>query len=185
MLVSFLIFDFGPEYPISGPACQPFTAAGSELDLIRRLGFIGLAFKAPKTGKRPMRLAYFTQPVHPLKRGYAEILQENIDAVILADKLGYEEALFGEHFTDIAEPITSCLMFIARLMGTVKQITLGTGVTNLPIYHPVMLAGQIAMIDIQANAKRQRGRLVDILLKALGFGQGLALFTRNGHWLPG
>lgn len=107
----------------------------------------------PKTGKRPMRLAYFTQPVHPLKRNYAEVLQENLDAVILADKLGYEEALFGEHFTDLAEPITSCLMFIARLMGEVKQITLGTGVTNLPVYHPVMLAGHIAMIDTMLAGK--------------------------------
>ncbi|MBT4751321.1 MAG: LLM class flavin-dependent oxidoreductase [Rhodospirillaceae bacterium] len=100
-----------------------------------------------------MRLAYFTQPVHPLNRGYGDVLQENLDAVILADKLGYQEALFGEHFTDTAEPITSCLMFIARLMGEVEQITLGTGVTNLPVYHPVMLAGQIAMIDTLLDGK--------------------------------
>ncbi len=94
-----------------------------------------------------MKLAYFTQPVHPLHRDYRQVLRENLDAIILADRLGYEEALVGEHFTDLAEPITSALMFLARLISETKTIKLGPGVVNLPIYHPVMMAGHVAMID--------------------------------------
>ena len=94
-----------------------------------------------------MKLSYFIQPVHPHDRNYQQVLQEDIESVILADKLGYEEAFVGEHFTDIAEPITSCLMFIARLAGETKNIKLGSGVTNLPVYHPAMIAGHVAMID--------------------------------------
>lgn len=94
-----------------------------------------------------MELAYFTQPVHPLSRDYRTVLRENREAIVLADKLGYTEALIGEHFTDLAEPITSCLMFIARLIPEVNQIKLGAGVVNLPVYHPVMIAGHIALID--------------------------------------
>ncbi|NQV22098.1 MAG: LLM class flavin-dependent oxidoreductase [Rhodospirillales bacterium] len=100
-----------------------------------------------------MRLCYFTQPVHPMGREYGAVLQENIDAVILADKLGFEEALFGEHFTDLCEPITSCLMFAARLIAEVEQITLGAAVTNLPVYHPAMIAGQVAMLDHLTGGK--------------------------------
>lgn len=94
-----------------------------------------------------MELSYFIQPVHPPKRRYQEILREDIDSVILADKLGYKEAFIGEHFTDLAEPITSSLAFIARLAPVTKNIKLGSGVTNLPVYHPAMIAGHVAMID--------------------------------------
>ena len=94
-----------------------------------------------------MRLSFFIQPVHPMERNYVDILQEDIESVILADKLGYEEALIGEHFTDLAEPITSCLMFIARLISETQQIKLGSGVLNLPVYHPVMAASHVAMMD--------------------------------------
>lgn len=94
-----------------------------------------------------VKLGYFTQPIHPPGRDFREVLEEEIEATILADKLGYAESLFGEHFTDLAEPITSALMFIARLIPETKNIKLGSMTTNLPVYHPVMLAGHVAMID--------------------------------------
>ena len=94
-----------------------------------------------------MDLSYFIQPVHPLDRNYREILLEDVESVILADKIGFKEAFIGEHFTDLAEPITSCLMFISHLASLTKSIKLGTGVINLPVYHPAMIAGHIAMMD--------------------------------------
>ncbi|MGI9569315.1 MAG: LLM class flavin-dependent oxidoreductase [Desulfobulbia bacterium] len=94
-----------------------------------------------------MKLSYFIQPLHPLERDYGQVLQEDLDSIILADRLGYEEAYIGEHFTDSAEPITSCLMFIARAMSETKNIKLGSGVVNLPVYHPAMIAGHVAMVD--------------------------------------
>ena len=42
------------------------------------------------------------------------VLREDREAVVLADRLGYREAFIGEHITDLAETITSCLIFIAR-----------------------------------------------------------------------
>ena len=94
-----------------------------------------------------MDLSYFIQPVHPLTRDYREVLEEDLESVILADTLGFKEAFIGEHFTDLAEPVTSSLMFIARLAPVTKNIKLGSGVVNLPVYHPVMMAGHVAMMD--------------------------------------
>ena len=94
-----------------------------------------------------MRLGYFTQPVHPITRDYATVLRENQEAIILADELGYCEAFVGEHMTDLAEPITNCLVFLATLIERTKQIKLGSGVINLPSYHPVHVASHVAMID--------------------------------------
>jgi alkanesulfonate monooxygenase SsuD/methylene tetrahydromethanopterin reductase-like flavin-dependent oxidoreductase (luciferase family) len=61
---------------------------------------------------------------------------EDREAILLADKLGYSEALVGEHVTDLAENVTSCLMFLASLAHETKQIVLGTGTVNMPNSHP-------------------------------------------------
>ena len=47
-----------------------------------------------------MRLGYFTMPVHPMHRNWAETLKEDREAIILADKLGFYDAFMGEHLTD-------------------------------------------------------------------------------------
>jgi alkanesulfonate monooxygenase SsuD/methylene tetrahydromethanopterin reductase-like flavin-dependent oxidoreductase (luciferase family) len=94
-----------------------------------------------------MKLGYFTMPLHPPSRNYVETLKEDREAIILADRLGYSEAFVGEHVTDLAETITSCLTFIASLIHDTRQIKLGTGTVNLPNNHPAAVAAQVAMVD--------------------------------------
>ena len=94
-----------------------------------------------------MKLGFFTMPVHRLDRDYTEVLQEDREAVILADRLGYSEAYVGEHVTDAAESITNSMLFQASLISDTRQIKLGTGTTNLSHTHPVLVAAQAAMLD--------------------------------------
>ena len=54
-----------------------------------------------------LELGFFIQPVHPPSRPYADVLREDREAVVLADRLGYREAFIGEHLVDSAETITS------------------------------------------------------------------------------
>ena len=63
-----------------------------------------------------MRLGYFTMPVHPMHRNWAETLKEDREAIILADKLGFYDAFMGEHLTDACENITNSMMFQAALI---------------------------------------------------------------------
>src|SRR5580704_1406191 len=98
-------------------------------------------------GGRLMQLGYFTMPLHPPERDYTQTLKEDREAIILADKLGYAEAFVGEHVTDKAETITSCLVFIASLLNDTKRIKLGSGTVNLPNSHPATIAAQVAMLD--------------------------------------
>ena len=100
-----------------------------------------------------MRLGYFTQPVHPPAKDYRQVLKENREAILLADKLDYVEAFIGEHITDRAEPITSNLMFIASLAHEATKITFGTAAVTLPSYHPAMVAGHVAMIDNMTDGR--------------------------------
>jgi len=94
-----------------------------------------------------MRLATFMMPLHPPGRSPAATLAEDREAILLADKLGYREALVGEHVTDLAENVTSCCMFLASLAHETKQIVLGTGTVNMPNSHPAAIAAQVAMLD--------------------------------------
>ena len=94
-----------------------------------------------------MQLGYFMMPLHHINRDYHETLQEDMEAIILADELGYSEAWVGEHYSSAVEQITSPLMFHANLIARTKQIKLATGVMCLPQYHPAVQAGQAAMFD--------------------------------------
>src|SRR5215211_4522323 len=95
----------------------------------------------------PMKLGFFTMPIHPLGKDWRQSLREDREAFILADELGFTEGYVGEHATDQAENITSCAMFIATLAEATKRIRLGTGTVNMPNSHPAAVAAQLAMLD--------------------------------------
>ena len=94
-----------------------------------------------------MKYSMFMMPLHPPGRNISQTLQEDRQAVILADRLGYSEAYVGEHVTDAAETVTSSMIFLASLIAETKQIMLGTGTLNLPNSHPAAIAANAAMLD--------------------------------------
>ncbi|MFO7297568.1 MAG: LLM class flavin-dependent oxidoreductase [Pseudomonadota bacterium] len=94
-----------------------------------------------------MEVSFFTMPVHPLNKPVAQTLKEDREAFLLADELGFAEAYCGEHTTDLAENIPSCIAFLASLAYQTKRIRLGTGTVNLPNTHPAAVASQVAMLD--------------------------------------
>jgi alkanesulfonate monooxygenase SsuD/methylene tetrahydromethanopterin reductase-like flavin-dependent oxidoreductase (luciferase family) len=94
-----------------------------------------------------MKLGFFTMPIHPVEKDWRQSLQEDREAFLLADELGFTEGYVGEHVTDRAENITSSVAFIAWLAAATRQIKLGTGTVNLPNTHPAAVAASIAMLD--------------------------------------
>jgi alkanesulfonate monooxygenase SsuD/methylene tetrahydromethanopterin reductase-like flavin-dependent oxidoreductase (luciferase family) len=94
-----------------------------------------------------IKLGMFTMPFHHPARDYSAILQEDQDAIVLADQLGFREAFVGEHFSSWSERITSPLIFLASIASRTKQIKFGTGVINLPQLHPATVAAHAAMFD--------------------------------------
>ncbi|MBT6442302.1 MAG: LLM class flavin-dependent oxidoreductase [Alphaproteobacteria bacterium] len=94
-----------------------------------------------------MKLGLFMMPVHDPKKAYHTAINEDVEAMIYADELGYDEAWVGEHYASSAEQITSPLIFLSSLIGRTKNIKFATGVMCLPQYHPALVAGQCAMFD--------------------------------------
>ena len=94
-----------------------------------------------------MRLGIFMMPLHPLNRDPAQTLQEDREAIILADRLGFYDAFVGEHLTDKAENVTNSFIFLATLIDATKTIKLATGTSNLSQAHPTLIAAHAAMFD--------------------------------------
>ncbi len=100
-----------------------------------------------------MRLGYFTMPLHPQQRDPAVTLQEDREAIVLADRLGFHDAFVGEHLTDRCENVTNSFIFLATLIGETRDIRLATGTSNLSQAHPVVVAAQAAMFDHLAKGR--------------------------------
>ncbi len=94
-----------------------------------------------------MKLGIFTMPIHPYTRDYHTLLEEDMETVIYADQLGFDEFWLGEHFSSSAEPITSPLIFFAKAIPQTRHIKFCAGVLNLPQQHPVAVAAHAAMFD--------------------------------------
>ncbi|MFN8482401.1 MAG: LLM class flavin-dependent oxidoreductase [Anaerolineae bacterium] len=99
----------------------------------------------------------------PLERPSREVYAEVMEHVILADALGFDTVWFAEHHAAQGGRLPWPLLFIIQAAGRTQHVTLGTGVTLLPFYHPLAVAEQIAEGDILTN-----GRF------AVGFGSGSA-----------
>src|SRR5438132_12508236 len=94
-----------------------------------------------------MRLGFFTMPLHPRTRDPAVTLQEDREAIILADRLGFYDAYVGEHLTDPEENVTHSFISLASVLRETKTIKLRTGTSNLSQIHPLPIAAHEAMAD--------------------------------------
>ena len=103
-------------------------------------------------------------------RPSAEVFADIIDHVVWAESLGFEQAYFLEHhFTDdgyIPSPIIAATAVAART----KKMRVGTNIAILPLYHPVRLAEDGAVLDVISNGRMD-----------LGFGLGYRPEEFAGH----
>jgi len=100
-----------------------------------------------------MRLGYFTMPLHPVHRPPSDTLQEDREAIILADRLGYHDAFVGEHLAEPSENVSNSFIFLASLIHQTQNIRLATGTSNLSHSHPVLIAAHAAMFDHLARGR--------------------------------
>src|SRR2546426_5016989 len=96
-----------------------------------------------------IHLGMFTMPFHHPARDYTTILDEDQEAILLADRLGFTEVFVGEHFSSWSERITSPLIFLATLINRTERIKFGTGVINMPqTNYPFACYGGTFAVDL-------------------------------------
>ncbi|GAA1852584.1 LLM class flavin-dependent oxidoreductase [Pseudonocardia ailaonensis] len=109
-----------------------------------------------------LRHGIFMAPFHAMKESPALLFQQDLELVTHLDRLGFQEAWFGEHHSAGQETISSPELFIAAAAERTSDIRLGTGVVSLPYHHPLMAADRIIQLDHMT-----RGRVM------FGVGPGL------------
>lgn len=96
---------------------------------------------------RPLNFGVFITPFHPAGQSPTTALQYDMDRVEALDRLGYDEAWFGEHHSGGYELIACPEVFIAAAAERTRHIRLGTGVVSLPYHHPLMVADRWVLLD--------------------------------------
>ncbi len=95
----------------------------------------------------PLNFGVFITPFHPPGQSPTLALQYDMDRVEELDRLGYDEAWFGEHHSGGYELISCPEVFIAAAAERTRHIRLGTGVVSLPYHHPLMVADRWVLLD--------------------------------------
>ena len=110
----------------------------------------------------------FLAPFHPVGQNPTLALEYDLERTVALDRLGYDEAWFGEHHSGGYELIGSPEIVIAAAADRTKHIRLGTGVTSLPYHHPWLVADRWVLLD-----HLTRGRVV--------FGAGPGALPTDAH----
>jgi alkanesulfonate monooxygenase SsuD/methylene tetrahydromethanopterin reductase-like flavin-dependent oxidoreductase (luciferase family) len=104
-----------------------------------------------------MRFGLFMMPLHPPHRALADGYARDVEQLVLADRLGFDEAWVGEHLTERWENAPAPDLLLAQALVRTTSIKLGTGVTLLALHNPVYLAHRLAMLDHMAQGRFQWG----------------------------
>ncbi|WP_029089432.1 LLM class flavin-dependent oxidoreductase [Brevibacterium album] len=86
-----------------------------------------------------------------------EAVHKNLEQIRLADELGFEEAWVAEHNARQYGIISSSQVLLAACAGTTKNIRLGSGVTRLPMNHPLKLAEDFSLLDVISDGRLNFG----------------------------
>jgi len=80
-----------------------------------------------------------------------------IDYVLAAEKIGFEGIFLVEHHFTGQGQLSSSLNLLSYLAAKTTRIRLGTGVVVLPWHNPVLLAEQIATLDVLSGGRVDLG----------------------------
>ena len=83
--------------------------------------------------------------------------QDFIDYIRAADEHGFHNVFLTEHHFTGQESLSASLNLLAYLAARTERIRLGTGVVVLPWHNPVLLAEQIATLDVLSGGRVDLG----------------------------
>jgi limonene 1,2-monooxygenase len=95
-----------------------------------------------------MRFGIFLPPHHvPVGQDPTYSMQRDVELVQTLDRMGYDEAWFGEHHSCGVELIGDPALFIAHVAQVTKYIKLGAGILSLPYHNPFIVADRFVQLD--------------------------------------
>src|SRR5207249_8554459 len=76
-----------------------------------------------------------------------------IDYVLAAEELGYQSLFVVEHHFTGNSQVSASLNLLSYIAGRTKRMRLGTAVVVLPWHNPVLLAEQVATLDLLSGGR--------------------------------
>jgi len=94
-----------------------------------------------------IRYGMFIMPFHPPSKSPGQCYDEDLELIIRAEELGFDEFWIGEHHTMKYENIVMPEIFIARALGETSTIRMGPAPVCLQQHHPAHVACRLAFLD--------------------------------------
>lgn len=104
-----------------------------------------------------LRFGTFIPPIHPVRENPTLCLERDLDLIEHMDKLGFDEAWFGEHHSAGTELYSTPELMILAAHYRTKHIRLGTGVNSLPYHHPLILADRFMQLHHMTKGRAMFG----------------------------
>jgi limonene 1,2-monooxygenase len=104
-----------------------------------------------------MRFGLFTMPEHPPQENWTLSYDRDVEEVVNAEGLGFQEFWIGEHHTGGFENVPMAELMIAKASALTHRIRLGTGVINLPYQEPFLVAERMAFLDHLTHGRLEYG----------------------------
>lgn len=82
---------------------------------------------------------------------YQKAITDQLDLICYCEELGFDEAWITEHHFNNFSVVPSPLTIVSYLLGKTNKIKIGTAAILLPLYNPIKLAEEIAMIKAFDN----------------------------------
>ncbi len=82
-----------------------------------------------------------------------QALTQALQQIQFADEAGLDEAWLGEHRFSRHGLLSGIWSFLGAVAGRTKNIRIGTAVIVLPLHNPVLVAEEVAMLDIISNGR--------------------------------
>jgi alkanesulfonate monooxygenase SsuD/methylene tetrahydromethanopterin reductase-like flavin-dependent oxidoreductase (luciferase family) len=94
-----------------------------------------------------MKFGWLTLSLSPSPEEDAARIDQQIEQVCYAEKLGFSDVWLTEHYFTGESVYNDALMFGAAIAMRTERIRIGFAVVQLPFHHPVRLAVQLALLD--------------------------------------
>src|SRR5881409_2135494 len=107
-----------------------------------------------------MRFAAYAMPSYQESFGMTqgELLRATVDHLVRAEALGLDSVWVNEHhFHQYGGLMPSLPTMLAALSQRTSRVRLGTSVVLLPLHNPLVIAEQLAMVDLMSKGRLEFG----------------------------
>src|SRR5712671_5728065 len=100
-----------------------------------------------------MDIGTFLLMQSPTARSSEEIYARGIEQAQAAETLGFRNVWLGEHHFSTYGYLSRPLQLASYIAAKTTRVRVGTAVIVVPLHHPLLIAEEIAMLDILSGGR--------------------------------